>query len=283
MSTTDILTAPGRTGAADPLAGRSLADRFQSALKGYNLIGLILPLLILALWQVATSQRWVPRVFLPSPAATVEAFWKMLTKQNLHLDFLASLSIVGQAFIYGSVAAVALGIAAGLSRKVEQFFGPTFDTIRHIPGIAWLPLIVLWLGIGAPAKILVIAKSVFFPVFLNTLQGIRSVEKNYIELGKVLTLTRWQLVRRVVLPSAVPSIMVSLRYSAGLAWALVVVAEGLSGLEGIGFLIFRAQGLLLTDQLLVCMVIIGAVGFSIDRLMFLLQRHVLRWKQGFDG
>lgn len=283
MSTTDILTAPGRTGAADPIAGRSLADRFQGALKGYNLIGLILPLLILAFWQVATSQRWVPRVFLPSPTATVEAFWKMLTKQNLHLDFLASLSIVGQAFIYGSVAAVALGIAAGLSRKVEQFFGPTFDTIRHIPGIAWLPLIVLWLGIGAPAKILVIAKSVFFPVFLNTLQGIRSVEKNYIELGKVLTLTRWQLVRRVVLPSAVPSIMVSLRYSAGLAWALVVVAEGLSGLEGIGFLIFRAQGLLLTDQLLVCMVIIGAVGFSIDRLMFLLQRHVLRWKQGFDG
>ena len=283
MSTTDILTAPGRAGAADPIAGRSLADRFQSALKGYNLIGLILPLLILALWQTATSQRWVPRVFLPSPAATVEAFWKMLTKQNLHLYFLASLSIVGQAFIFGSVAAVALGIAAGLSRKVEQFFGPTFDTIRHIPGIAWLPLIVLWLGIGAPAKILVIAKSVFFPVFLNTLQGIRSVEKNYIELGKVLTLTRWQLVRRVVLPSAVPSIMVSLRYSAGLAWALVVVAEGLSGLEGIGFLIFRAQGLLLTDQLLVCMVIIGAVGFSIDRLMFLLQRHVLRWKQGFDG
>jgi ABC-type nitrate/sulfonate/bicarbonate transport system, permease component len=207
----------------------------------------------------------------------------MATQQNLHLDFLASISIVAQAFIYGSAAALILGIAAGLSRRVDQFFGPTFDTIRHIPGIAWLPLIVLWLGIGAPAKVLVIAKSVFFPVFLNTLSGIRNAEKRYVELAEVLTLTRWQLIRKVLLPSALPSIMVSLRYAAGLSWALVVVAEGLSGLEGIGFLIFRAQGLLLTDQLIVCMVIIGLVGFAIDRSMFALQRHILRWKQGFDG
>ncbi|PWC09294.1 ABC transporter permease, partial [Brenneria corticis] len=94
------------------------------------------------------------------------------------------------------LAALLLGIAAGMSRKVENFFGPTFDTIRHIPGIAWLPLIILWLGVGAPAKTLVIAKSVFFPVFLNTLQGIRNVDRNYIELGEVLRLTRWQTLRR---------------------------------------------------------------------------------------
>ncbi|MEZ2410377.1 ABC transporter permease [Bosea sp. RCC_152_1] len=280
MSTTDILT---RSTTVQPASSIPPAERLSGWVRGRNWIGLVLPLIILAFWQLAASLRWVPPVFLPSPLATVQAFWKMLTVQKLHLDFLESIGIVSQAFLYGSIAAVALGIAAGLSRRVEQFFGPTFDTIRHIPGIAWLPLIVLWLGIGAPAKILVIAKSVFFPVFLNTLQGIRNVEKNYIELGRVLTLTRWQLVRRIVLPSAIPNIMVSLRYAAGLAWALVVVAEGLSGMQGLGFLIFRAQGLLLTDQLLVCMVVIGLVGFIIDRGMFLLQRHVLRWKQGFDG
>ncbi|MET3355966.1 UNVERIFIED_ORG: sulfonate transport system permease protein [Xanthobacter viscosus] len=262
------------------------APRFAGGLFGAgrpNLIGLILPFAILALWQTAAANKWIDPVFLPAPITVVTAFWKMLTKQHLAFDFLASISIVGQAFLYGSVAAIILGIAAGLSRKVEQFFGPTFDTIRHIPGIAWLPLIVLWLGIGAPAKVLVIAKSVFFPVFLNTLQGIRNVEKNYIELAKVLTLTRWQLVRKVIVPAAMPSIMVSLRYAAGLAWALVVVAEGLSGLSGLGFLIFRAQGLLLTDQLLVCMVIIGLVGFAIDRSMYVAQKRVLKWKQGYDG
>ncbi|ACB94326.1 ABC transporter permease [Beijerinckia indica] len=251
--------------------------------KNAHLIGLILPVSLFILWQTATSLNWIDRVFLPPPLAVLKAFWQMLTTQNLALDFFASLSIVGQAFLYGSLAALGLGFAAGLSRKVELFFGPTFDTIRHIPAIAWLPLIVLWLGIGAPAKILVIAKSVFFPVFLNTVQGIRQVERNYVELAKVLTLTRWQFVRQVVLPAAMPSILVSLRYAAGLAWALVVVAEGLSGLEGLGFLIFRAQGLLLTDQLVVCMVIIGLVGFSIDRVMALLQRRLLRWKQGFEG
>jgi sulfonate transport system permease protein len=270
-------------GSGIPTTGSAAPARQIRIYKGPPLIGLVLPAIILTLWQTAAARSWIDPVFLPAPITVVTAFWKMLTKQRLALDFWASVKIVGQAFIYGSIAGVALGIAAGLSRKVEQFFGPTFDTIRHIPGIAWLPLIVLWLGIGAPAKVLVIGKSVFFPVFLNTLQGIRNVDKSYVELAEVLTLTRRQLVRKVILPAATPSIMVALRYSAGLAWALVVVAEGLSGLEGLGFLIFRAQGLLLTDQLVVCMVIIGLVGFAIDRSMYLLQRHVLRWKQGYEG
>lgn len=246
-------------------------------------IGLILPIILLLAWQLSAQFRLVPEVFLPSPAKTAISFWKMVTAQRFHLDFFASISLVSQAFVYGSIAGVGLGIAAGLSKSVERFFGPTLDAIRHIPGIAWLPLIVLWLGIGAPAKILVIGKTVFFPVFLNTLQGIRGVESAHVELARVLTLTPSQLVRRVILPSALPSILVGLRYGASLAWALVVVAEGLSGMEGIGFLIFRAQSLLMTDQLLVCMVVIGVVGFLIDRGMFLTQRHLLRWKQGFDG
>ncbi|MFD1704657.1 ABC transporter permease [Methylopila henanensis] len=252
-------------------------------LSGDAFIGFVLPAVILGLWQASASFGWIDAVFLPAPATVAAAFWTMLTKQRLAWDFLASIEIVGQAFIYGSVLALVLGVAAGLSRRVERFFGPTFDTIRHIPGIAWLPLIVLWLGIGAPAKVLVIAKSVFFPVFLNTLQGVRNVDRAYVELADALTLTRWQLVRKVIIPAALPNILVSLRYAAGLAWALVVVAEGLSGLEGLGFLIFRAQGLLLTDQLLVCMVVIGLVGFAIDRGMFLVQRRLLRWKQGFEG
>jgi sulfonate transport system permease protein len=252
-------------------------------LNGDKFLGLLLPLAILALWQTAASLKWVPAVFLPAPAKVVTAFWTMATRQHLAGDVLASVSVVGQAFLYGSVAGLALGILAGLYRRVELFFGPFLDAVRNVPGIAWLPLIVLWLGIGAPAKILVIGKSVFFPVFLNTLQGIRNVDRGYAELGQVLTLTRWQMVRKIILPAATPNIMVSLRYAASLAWALVVVAEGLSGLQGLGFLIFRAQSLLLTDQLLVAMIIIGLIGFLIDRGMAIFQRRMLRWKRGFDG
>jgi sulfonate transport system permease protein len=170
-----------------------------------------------------------------------------------------------------------------MSRRVELFFGSTINTLRHIPTVAWLPLIVVWLGLGAPAKVVIIAKSVFFPVFLNVLQAIRSIDKNYIELADTLTLSRWQRIRKIVFPAILPTIAVSLRYSAGLAWAIVVVAEGLSGLEGLGFLIFRAQQLLMTDQLLVCMVLIGVIGFVIDRAMFKTQQRLLRWKVGFDA
>ncbi len=243
----------------------------------------LLPALIVALWSVASARQWIPSVFLPTPWRTLTSFADMLLHDSYLHDFGVSISLVLQSFVYGSAAAIALGFAAGLSRPVERFFGPTLDTIRHIPGIAWFPLIVLWLGVGAPAKTLVIAKTVFFPVFLNTLQGIRNADARHIELGRALMLTRAQLLRYILIPSALPTIMVSLRYSAGLAWAMVVVAEGLAGQQGIGFLIFRAQSLLMTDQLLVCMVTIGVVGFLIDRGMYAVQRRALRWKTPGTG
>ena len=263
--------------------GRRVSRKAGDHSWRYIALGLIFPASVLLFWQIAAQQRWVSDVFLPLPSKTAWAFVTMVEKQDFSHDFLASIRIVGQAFFYGSVVGVLFGVAAGFSRTVERVFGPTLDGLRHIPGIAWLPLIVLWIGIGAPAKILVIAKSVFFPVFLNTLQGIRSIDRNYIELGNVLKLTRGQQIRKIVIPGAMPSILVGVRYGASLAWALVVVAEGLSGQEGLGVLIFRAQSLLLTDQLLVCMVVIGVVGFAIDRSVGILQRHLLRWKHGFQG
>jgi sulfonate transport system permease protein len=259
------------------------SDTRKRRLSIYHLSGLVLPILIFAAWETASHQGWVSAVFLPTPERTFASFLDLLFNDNFYEDLGASLSIVGQAFVYGTALALVIGIAAGLSKGVERALGPTLDGIRHIPPIAWLPLIVLWAGVGPLGKVIVISKVVFFPVFLNTLQGIRGVQKDHIELAKVLTLTRWQLLRRVILPGALPSILVGVRYGASLAWALVVVAEGLSGMTGIGFLIFRAQALLMTDQLLVCMVVIGLIGFLIDFGMRRLERWLLRWKQGFEG
>lgn len=273
------LAAESPAASEPPRRGASLPEGRSRAV----VLGLVLPAAVLGLWQLAVSQAWVSPIFLPAPTKTLFSFFDMVARQSFHSDFLASINIVTQAFVYGSVLGIGLGIAAGLSKTVERLFGPTLDGIRHIPGIAWLPLIVLWVGIGPAAKIVVITKTVFFPVFLNTLSGIRGVEKNHIELARVLTLTRGQLIRKVIIPGAMPSILTGVRYGASLAWALVVVAEGLSGMEGIGYLIFRAQTLLMTDQLLVCMVVIGVVGFFIDRGMALVTRRLLRWKQGFNG
>jgi sulfonate transport system permease protein len=246
-------------------------------------IGAILPLFILGLWQASASFGWIEPVFLPAPVKVIEAFWYMLTRQDLLMDIWASVFIIGQSFVYGTLLGVGLGFAAGLSRRVELFFGGTINTLRHVPSVAWIPLVVVWLGLGAPAKIVVLAKSIFIPVFLNTLQAIRGVDQNFIELAQALKLGKRQLIRRVILPAIVPVVMVTLRYCAGLAWALVVIAEGISGLEGLGFLIFRAQNLLMTDQLLVCMALIGLIGYALDRLLYLAQRRLLRWQRGFGG
>jgi sulfonate transport system permease protein len=246
-------------------------------------IGAILPLIILGLWQASSSFNWIEPVFLPAPIKVVQAFWYMLTRQDLLMDIRASVFIIAQAFVYGTLLGVGLGFAAGLSRPVELFFGGTINTLRHIPTVAWIPLVVVWLGLGAPAKIVVLTKSIFIPVFLNTLQAIRGVDQNFIELAQALKLSRRQLIRRVIFPAIVPVVMITLRYSVGLSWALVVVAEGISGLEGLGFLIFRAQNLLMTDQLLVCMVLIGLIGYGLDRLLYWMQRRLLRWQRGFGG
>lgn len=251
--------------------------------SGQRYIGAILPLFILGLWQASSSFGWIEPVFLPAPVKVVQAFWYMLTRQDLLMDIGASVFIIAQAFLYGTLLGVGLGFAAGLSRPVELFFGATINTLRHIPTVAWIPLIVVWLGLGAPAKIVVLTKSIFIPVFLNTLQAIRGVDHNFIELAQALKLSRRQLIRRVIFPAIVPVVMITLRYSVGLSWALVVVAEGISGLEGLGFLIFRAQNLLMTDQLLVCMVLIGLIGYGLDRVLYLTQRWLLRWQRGFGG
>ncbi len=269
-----------------PAVDAPAAARPRAAAQGPGIpvaVGVVLPAAILALWEVASHLQWVKPVFLPTPERTLLAFVTMLTQQDFLLDFLSSIEIVAQGFVYGAALGLVLGAGAGLSRTVERIVGPTLDGIRQIPAIAWLPLIVLWLGIGPTAKIVIITKVVFFPVFLNTLQGIRGVSKDYIDLARVLTLRRWQLIHRIVIPGAMPSILVGVRYGAGMAWAMVVVAEGLSGMQVLGYLIFRAQALLLTDQLLVCMVVIGLVGFVIDRGVLMLERYLLRWKQGFEG
>jgi sulfonate transport system permease protein len=140
-------------------------------------------------------------------------------------------------------------------------------------------LIILWVGIGDVGKLVVIAKSVFFPVFLNTLQGIRSVSKEYIEVAQVYEFTRFQLLQRVVFPAALPTIFVGVRFGAGLAWAMIVAAEMLSGRHGLGFLLQQAQDLMMTEQVFVVIIVIGVVGYLVDVLLKEAERHLLKWKK----
>lgn len=247
---------------------------------GDRLTGIILPLFILALWETATRLHLVKPIFIPAPLSVVRTFYDLLVNDVFLLDFWVSISTVILGYMWGAAAGLLLGTLAGLSKPVEKFFGPTLNSIRQVPAIAWLPLIILWVGIGDLGKLVVIAKSVFFPVFLNTVQGIRSVSKEHLEVARVYEFTRFQLLKRVIFPAALPTVFVGIRFGAGLAWAMIVAAEMLSGRHGLGFLLQQAQDLMMTEQLFVVILVIGVVGYLIDVLLKGGERRLLRWKKG---
>jgi sulfonate transport system permease protein len=245
--------------------------------------GYALPLALFLLWDLTARFGWVKPIFLPSPWSVIWTFWDLLFHDRLLADFETSAVVVLEGFSLGTVVGLGTGIATGLSKTVEKILGPTLNSIRQVPPLAWLPLIILWVGAGNVGKVVVVSKVVFFPVFLNTLQGIRGVSKEYIEVGRIFGYTPAQLTRRIILPAALPSIFVGVRYGAGMAWAMLIAAEMLSGQYGLGFLLARAQELLLTKQLFVVIVIIGLVGFAVDYALRMLEARLLRWKQGFEG
>jgi sulfonate transport system permease protein len=257
----------------------------ERVLSGWHtrLLGVVLPFLLLTAWQVSSSLHWVKPIFLPSPWSVIQTFREMLVEEGLLTDFRVSAVIVIEGFLIGAVFGLAAGVAAGLSKTVEKLLGPLLNSIRQVPPVAWLPLIVLWVGIGPLAKGIMIGKAVFFPVFLNTLQGIRGVSKDYVEVARIFEYNQRLLLRKVVIPAALPSIFVGLRYGAGLAWAVVIMAEMLGGKLGLGYLLVRSQELLLTQQLFVIIVIIGGVGFSVDVVLRRMEGNLLRWKKGFEG
>jgi len=243
----------------------------------------LLPTALLIVWEIASRFEWFDPVFLPRPHLVAKAFYELLFKDRLLVDLRVSAVTVFAGFSIGAGLGLLTGIGAGLSSTVDKVLGTTLNSIRQVPPLAFLPLIILWAGAGNAGKIAVISKVVFFPVFMNTLQGIRGVAREYIEVGKIFEYSRLRLLRKVILPAALPSIFVGIRYGAGMAWSMIIAAEMLGSRRGLGYLLMRSQELLLTDQLFLVIIIIGLVGFAVDVGLRRLESRLLRWRRGFDG
>jgi sulfonate transport system permease protein len=269
----------------EPRNRKARSHRTKTLVQRISSFGIkaAIPLGLLILWDLLTRFEWIDSLFLPSPFSVLNAFYLIAREKWFLQDFRYSLGTVLQGYGVGASIGLLVGIAAGLSSTVEKLLGSTLNSIRQVPPLAWIPLIILWAGAASGAKTIVLAKTVFFPVFMNTLQGIRGVAKEHIEVGQVFEYSRWPMLRRVILPAALPSVFVGLRYGAGLAWAMLVGAEMFGGRRGLGYLLSRSQELLITDQLFLIIIIIGVVGFTIDTGLRRLERHLLRWKLGFAG
>jgi sulfonate transport system permease protein len=243
----------------------------------------LIPVVLLLIWQFLSGAGLLLEVILPSPVKVLSALVQITKDGSLALDFITSAGRVLRGYLWGSGIGLILGVSCGLSKFMERLIGHIVDIIRQIPMLAWIPLIILWFGIGETSKTIIIAKSVFVPVFLNTLQGIRGVPGEYIEVAEVLELGYFKMLRRVMLPSALPSIFTGLRLGAGFSWMAVVAAEMLGGLTGLGYGLLRARDFLESDKLIALMIVIGLVGLTLDRLIRLLESRVLHWRKAFNG
>lgn len=233
------------------------------------LVGFIVPVALLAAWYGATAVHWVPDQILPAPPAVWQAFGVLISHGDLQRNLLISLSRVGYGFGAGTLAGLLLGAGMGFSDGIDRFVRPTFLVISQIPILAWLPFLMLLLGIGEALKIVLVAKAVFTPVTLATAAGIRGVPSRYLELARVLQFTKARTLYRVVLPSALPQLFSGFRYGLTHAWLSLVAVELLASYEGVGYLMVYSRQLFQLDVMVAIMLVIGAVGLLLDRLLAL--------------
>jgi sulfonate transport system permease protein len=241
-------------------------------------LGLILPAGLLALWTLASAKEWVAPQILPPPLSVLTTLLDLLRSGELPLNIGISLARVAAGFAVGGALGLLLGLAMGLSRTVEDYLQPLFKAISQVPVLGWLPLAMMVLGIGEALKVAIIAHASLVPVALNTLQGVRGVSRNYVEVARTFRFSRWQLLRKVVLPAAVPALFVGVRFGITQAWLSLVTVELLASSEGLGFMIVWGRQLLQLDLVLAAILVVGVVGLAIDKSLALIEARLLRWR-----
>jgi ABC-type nitrate/sulfonate/bicarbonate transport system permease component len=218
-------------------------------------------------------------VLMPGPLDVLRTGLDLIKSGELQNDILASMSRVLQGFAIAAVLGVGLGMAVGRSRLLENLIDPMLELLRPIPPLAFLPMMVLWFGIGEASKIAFIAYAAFFPIFTTTLEGIKYVDPLLLRAASSLGASQRDLFRYVVLPAAMPGIITGLRLGFGLSFFVIVAAEFIAADSGLGYLINDARTFFLVSQMLLGAAVIGLIGFTFNRLLRLLESRLLRWRK----
>jgi NitT/TauT family transport system permease protein len=234
--------------------------------------------LVIGLWQVAVSRRWIDPVFLPSPVAICEALWSLALSGDLWHHLSVSLARIGSGWVIGTGLGLIVGIGMGLSSATRAVGMPMVSAIFPIPKIALLPLFILWLGIGESPKIVTIASGVFFPTVIATFSGIDSVPRNLIRMAQSFNVPMRGIIWKIVLPSALPGILAGFRISMATALLLVVTAEMIGAQFGIGAFLLTAGNLMQTDDLMAGVVILSILGLTLGAILTALEKAFLSWR-----
>ena len=239
-----------------------------------------IPLLILLVWSLAVG-NWIGEEILPSPTMVLHAAYEQWQAGNLLSDIGVSLRRVIVGFALGAASGLLLGILVGLSQLSHELLDRSLQMLRTIPHLALVPLMILWFGIGEEPRILLVALGTMFPVYINTASGIRNVDSKLVEMATSYGLSRWQLVREIIIPGAMPSILVGIRYSLGVAWLTLVIAETIASRDGIGYMVQNARELLRIDIIIFAIILYALAGWLADWLIRKVEARVLRWHSAY--
>ncbi|WP_407645024.1 ABC transporter permease subunit [Diaphorobacter caeni] len=274
--------APQKTPPSQP-PGPVKTSRFKTPGEGSSVgISIVTVIVLLALWFAATNLGWVKPLFLPSPQAVFQQFYEYLTGQAndkpLWQHFSASLLRVTVAFWLAFIVAVPLGIAMGMSRVARGIFDPPIEFYRPLPPLAYLPLIIIWFGIDETPKILLIFLSCFAPLALAARSGMRSAAQEQINAAYSMGASYWQVIRYVIIPAALPDILVGMRIAIGFGWTTLVAAEMVAANVGLGQMVLNASNFLRTDIVIMGIIVIGVVAYIFDLFMRWVEKRLVPWK-----
>ncbi|WP_449121576.1 ABC transporter permease [Pseudomonas viridiflava] len=244
--------------------------------------GLVLPALIIVFLELVVRIGWLPSYQMPAPSEIVMTLGD-LAEGSLWKHIGASLLRVLSGFAIGASLALLFAAWVGLSREAEAYLEPTFAGLRSIPSLAWVPLLLLWLGIGETSKIVLIAIGAFFPVYLNGVAAIRGIDRKLVEVGQMYGFSRYRLTRRILLPAALPGLFTGLRSGMSLAWMFLVAAELIAATKGLGYLLSDGRETSRPDIVLAAIVVLAGLGKLSDGLLARLERRFLSWRDAFNG
>ncbi|MFT9297764.1 MAG: ABC transporter permease [Gluconobacter sp.] len=236
------------------------------------------PLVLVCLWQVACSLGFLSTRLVASPIQIAVTGWTLVRDGTLPFNLGVSLLRAGSGLGIAISVGVALALVSGLSRVGEDVVDAPLQILRTLPALALVPLFILWFGIGETPKILLVALGATFPIYLNLHKGIRSIDPKLVEMSSTLGLSRWQTIRDVFLPGALPDFLTGLRYAVGVSWLMLVVAEQVNAESGIGHMMMDAQDFLRTDIILVGLLVYGVLGLISDQIVRLLESTLLAWR-----
>ena len=241
------------------------------------------PLALLVAWEIAARTGLVTARLMPAPTTVALAFWRSLLNGSLLVHTLASTQRALIGLLIGGGLGFVVGVVNGLWKPAETLLDSTLQMVRNIPHLALIPLVILWFGIDETAKIFLVSIGVFFPIYINTFHGVRTIDPQLVEMASVYGLDRKALITRIILPGALPSILVGLRYALGFMWLTLIVAETISATSGIGYMTMNAREFLQTDIVLLGIIVYALLGKLADVATRAIEGRALVWHPAYQA